>query len=36
MTAACNFISLREKMRELPDKSGKRKKKEKKRKEKNY
>ena len=32
MTAACNFISLREKMRELLDKNGTRKKKEKKRK----
>ena len=29
MTAACNFISLGEKMRELLDKNGKRKKKEK-------
>ena len=28
MTAACNFISLGEKMRELLDKNGKRKKKE--------
>ena len=36
MTAACNFISLREKMRELLHKDGKRKKKEKKRKEENY
>ena len=38
MTAACNFISLAEKMRELLDKkNGKRKKKkEKKRKEENY
>ena len=27
MTAACNFISLEEKMRELLDKNGKRKKK---------
>ena len=33
MTAACNFISLGEKMRELLDKNGKRKKK---RKEENY
>ena len=32
MTAACNFISLGEKMRELLDKNGKRKKKEEKRK----
>ena len=29
MTAACNFTSLGEKMRELLDKTGKRKKKEK-------
>ena len=29
MTAACNFISLGEKMRELLDKNGERKKKEK-------
>ena len=37
MTAACNFIFLEEKkMRELCDKNGKRKKKEKKRKEENY
>ena len=36
MTATCNFISLEEKMRELLDKNGKRKKKGKKRKEKNY
>ena len=36
MTAACNFISLGEKMRELLVKNGKRKKKEKKRKKENY
>ena len=37
MTAVCNFISLREKMRELLDKNGKgEKKKEKKRKEEIY
>ena len=32
MTAACNFISLGEKMRELLDKKGKRKKKKEKKK----
>ena len=36
MTAVCNFISLGEKIGELLDKNGKRKKKEKKRKEENY
>ena len=36
MTAACNFISLGEKMLELLDKNRKSKKKEKKRKEENY
>ena len=37
MTAACNFISLGEKIGELLDKNGKRKKKEKKKKkEENY
>ena len=36
MTSAGNFISLGEKMRELLDKNGKRKKKDKKRKEENY
>ena len=36
MTAACNFISLGEKIGELLDKNGKRKKKEEKRKEENY
>ena len=36
MTAACNFISLGEKLRELLDENVKRKKKEKKRKEENY
>ena len=36
MSAACNFISLEEKLRELLDKNGKRKKKKKKRKEESY
>ena len=36
MTAARNFISLGEKMRELLDKNGKRKKKEKEKEEENY
>ena len=36
MTAACNFISLGEKNARTIDKNGKRKKKEKKRKEENY
>ena len=35
MTAACNFISLGEKMPQLLDKNGNRKKKEKRRKENN-
>ena len=36
ITAACNFISFGEKVREILDKNGKRKKKEKKRKRENY
>ena len=36
MTAACNFVSLGEKIGELLDKNGRRKKKEKKTKEENY